>query len=119
MDEFYEPGTVLDCMSTFQDDNHPGGVPPSDGDHVVVERIRPDGLRELTVKEYRVAGDELMLVPRSTRPEFKPVVYPGPDQETDPATGEIVRIIAFVVGSYPPRAIDLLRRTGLIGEPQR
>lgn len=116
MDDFYESGTVLDCMSTFHDANHPDGVPPSNGDHVIVERIRPDGLRELTVKEYREQDGVLLLVPRSSRPEFKPVAYPGPDGDTDPATGEIVRIVAFVVTSYPPRVLDLLRRTGLIGE---
>ncbi|HVM38322.1 MAG TPA: XRE family transcriptional regulator [Sphingomicrobium sp.] len=120
MDQVYEPGTVLDCISTFHDPAHPNGVPPKDGDHVIVERIRPDGLRELTVKEYREEGGRLLLVPRSSRPEFKPLEYPGPDREIDPATGEVVRIIGFVVAPYPPRAIELLRRTGLVEqEPSR
>jgi SOS-response transcriptional repressor LexA len=107
MDEFYEPDTVLDCVSIF-DTN----IRPETGDHVICEQIKPDGLRELTVKEYREEGGRYWLCPRSTRPEFKPVEYPGPDVEhTDP--GEM-RVIAYVVGSIPPRTLRLLKRMGKV-----
>lgn len=109
MDEAYQPGTVLDCVSIFT-----GSAQPRSGDHVVVERRRPDGLRELTVKEYRDEGGRLQLVPRSTRPEFRPFDYSGPDAAADPATGETVQVIAFVVGAYPPRVLELFKRMGLL-----
>jgi phage repressor protein C with HTH and peptisase S24 domain len=108
MDEFYEPGSVLDCVSIFK-----GGVPPQSGDHVIVERVRPDGLRELTVKEYREQGDRYLLVPRSTKPGYHSLDYPGPDVE-QAANDETVQVIGFVITAYPPRTIDLMRRMGLI-----
>jgi SOS-response transcriptional repressor LexA len=117
MDLFYEPKTVLDCVSIFDRD-----VKPATGDHVIVERVRADGLRELTVKEYREEADGVgkryILVPRSTDARFKPVEYPGPDRpgEKDPASGELVQVIAFVVASYPPRVLELMKRMGLIAE---
>jgi hypothetical protein len=109
MDLVYVPGTVLDCVSIFSK-----AVAPKTGDVVIVERARPGGLRELTVKEFREEGGQMLLVPRSSRGEFTPLVYPGPDAEADPDTHETVRILAFVVASYPPNALDLLERMGLI-----
>lgn len=108
MDEFYEPGTVLDCVSIFK-----GGVPPQSGDHVIVERVRPDGLRELTVKEYREEDGRYLLVPRSTRPGYHPIEYSGPDID-QPAGDETVQVIGFVISAYPPRTLGLMRRMGLI-----
>lgn len=107
MDEFYEPGTVLDCISIFK-----GGTAPATGDHVIVECVRPDGLRELTVKEYREENGRYWLVPRSKKPDFKPMEYPGPDAEH---IGESeVRVIAFVIADYPPRRLELMRRMGMV-----
>jgi phage repressor protein C with HTH and peptisase S24 domain len=107
MDEFYEPGTVLDCISIFD-----MPVKPETGDHVIVECRRADGLRELTVKEYREEDGKFMLVPRSTRSGFESREYPGPDVEhTDESE---VRVIAFVVGAVPPRVRRLLGRMGMI-----
>jgi phage repressor protein C with HTH and peptisase S24 domain len=108
MNEFYEPGTVLDCISIFK-----GGVAPKSGDHVIVERVRPDGLRELTVKEYREEGGRFFLTPRSTKPGFEELEYPGPDKE-QPADAERVQVIGFVLSDYPPRVLDLMRRMGLV-----
>lgn len=107
MDVFYEPGTVLDCISIF--DN---GVKPANGDHVIVECIRSDGLRELTVKEYKEENGGYWLVPRSSRKEFRPLEYPGPDNGHD-GDSEI-RVIAFVIAAYPPRTLNLMRRMGMI-----
>lgn len=113
MNEFYEPGTVLDCMSIFK-----GGVAPKTGDHVIVECVRADGLRELTVKEYKEdEGGKCWLVPRSTKPEFTPIEYPGPDKDFAGETQ--VHVIAFVMAAYPPRTLDLMRRMGLVKPVQR
>ncbi len=111
MDEEYQPGTVLDCISIYS-----GGVKPNSGDFVVVERTRSDGLRELTVKEYQEREGRFFLVPHSTKTEFKPIEYPGPDRhdERDPITGELIQVIAFVVADYPKRTLDLFRRMGVI-----
>lgn len=106
MNEFYEPKSVLDCVSIYK-----GGVPPQTGDHVIVQRTRPDGLRELTVKEYREDGAKRWLVPRSTRPGFEPIEYVRGDQAPD---GEIVEVIGFVIAAYPPRSLDLMRRMGVV-----
>lgn len=108
MDDAYEPGTVLDCLSIFD-----GEATPVSGDHVIVQRIRPDGLRELTVKEYLVEDGRYFLVPRSSRPEFQARIEIGsPSREVQ--NDETTEVIAFVVGSYPPRALDVLRRMGLL-----
>lgn len=120
MDLAYEPGSVLDCLSIFE-----RGIRPSNGDHVIVERVRADGLRELTVKEYREEEEDgrtrYFLVPRSSRAEFKPVEYPGPDHqgERDPTSGELVQVIAYVVASYPQRVIELMKRMGLVEQGAR
>jgi SOS-response transcriptional repressor LexA len=110
MDEFYEPDTVLDCVSIFDT-----AVKPETGDHVIVEAIRADGLRELTVKEYREEDGKMWLVPRSTKQGFEPVAYPGPN--TEHANDSKVQVIAFVVGSVPPRVLSLLRRMGMVKHP--
>lgn len=108
MSEFYEPGTVLDCISIFK-----GGVQPQTGDHVIVENVRADGLRELTVKEYQEQDGRFMLVPRSTRKgQFETIEYPGPDADHPNDSG--VQVIAFVITAYPPRTLDLMRRMGKI-----
>ena len=108
MDRYYEPGTVLDCVSIYA-----GSVEPRNGDHVIVQRRRPDGLRELTVKEYLEEDGRFYLVPRSSRSEFSDRIEIGaPDcaHEGDDA----VEVVGFVVTAYPPRALELLRRMNLI-----
>lgn len=107
MDLHYAPGTVLDCISI-----HTNGVEPSEGDHVIVERLKPDGLRELTVKEVSIRDGVFFLVPKSTRSEFKEMRIGTPD--ADAIDGDEIRVIAFVVGNIPPRSLDLLRRLGKV-----
>lgn len=109
MDLCYEPGTVLDCISIYTN-----GVEPESGDHVIVERIKPDGLRERTVKEVAVRDGRYFLVPRSTRPEFSAEIEIGsPSLDASETDGE-VRVIGFVVSAIPPRALKLLDRLGKI-----
>ena len=107
MDEFYQPGTVLNCVSI-----HTNGIEPEEGDHVIVRRTKPDGLRELTVKEFHVRDGEFYLRPRSTLPDFQELRVGRPDE--DAPDGEEVCVIAFVVGSIPPAALRLLDRMGKV-----
>lgn len=107
MDLIYEPNTVLDCISIFDTK-----VQPQTGDHVIVECVRSDGLRELTVKEYREDKGRYWLVPRSSNPQFKPIEYDGPDAEH--ADESEIRVIAFVIAAYPPRTLDLMQRIGMV-----
>jgi len=68
----------------------------ADGDFVAVERIRPDGLREVTLKQYVVHDDGTVeLWPRSADPRYQsPLPFDdGPD-------GTEVRIIGIVRGRY-------------------
>lgn len=107
MDLAYEPGTVLDCVSIFTN-----GVQPETGDHVIVERIKPDGLRERTVKEYLLRDGKHFLVPRSSLPEFQGEIEIGAPDETMHEGDETIQVIAFVVSSIPPRSLNLLERLG-------
>lgn len=108
MDKIIEPESVLDCVSIFDTE-----TAPASGDIVVVEHMRPDGLRELTVKEYLVENDRHYVVPRSTDPRFQDRVEIGtPDHDHD--GDDRVQVIAFVLTHYPPRTLALLRRMGLI-----
>lgn len=108
MDLLFEPDSVLDCVSIFDAD-----TPPESGDVVIVERVRPDGLRELTVKEYLVENGIHYVVPRSTLPEFSGRIEVGKPDANHPDEGG-VQVIAFVLAHYPPRTLNLLRRMGLI-----
>ena len=108
MDVVYEPGTVLDCISIFSQD-----IKPETGDHVIVEHVRPDGLRELTVKEYLAEDGHYFLLPRSTKPEFQERIeigHPSHDHNGD----DRIEVIGFVVGSIPPSALKILKRMGLV-----
>lgn len=107
MNVHYEPGTVLDCISIFKN-----GVRPETGDHVIVERIKADGLRETTVKEFVEREGRYFLAPKSTRPEFKEMEIGAPD--VDIIDDVEVRVIGFVVSAIAPRALDLMRRLGRV-----
>lgn len=104
MDLIFAPGTLLDCLSIFD-----LGIEPANGDLVIVERQRPDAMRELTVKEFHCDEDgRCWLIPRSTKPEFQSPIEVG-SPNTDHETDEYVQVIAFVIGSYQPHASRLLR----------
>jgi repressor LexA len=95
MNKIYPEGSFLLCVR-FAD----LGRGAENGERVVVERHRSDGLIEVTVKEYvlDVATQRVWLWPRSDRPEFaQPVPLPTPE---DGNGIEDVRITALVTGSY-------------------
>lgn len=104
MDLLFGSGTLLDCLSIFD-----LNIEPANGDFVIVEHVRADGLRELTVKEYQCDEDgRCWLVPRSSRPEFQtPIEIGRPDSDHD--GDDRVQVIAFVIGSYQPHANRLLK----------
>lgn len=107
MDEFYEPGTILNCVSI-----HTNGVEPEEGDHVIVRRVKPDGLRELTVKEFHVRDGEFYLRPRSKANGYHELKIGKPD--SDDHEGEEVAVVAFVVGTIPPVSLRILERLGRV-----
>lgn len=106
MDECYAPGTVLDCVTI-----HSLDLEPDSGDHVVVERIKPDGLREMTVKELVQRDGQFWLRARSTKPEFKEDILIG-----SPCNGHVgedeVRVIGYVVSSINRHGLKTLMRLG-------
>lgn len=69
------------------------GLEPRDGDLVIVEQSRDDGLlREVTAKRVTRVNGHIHLEPESTNPRWQPIIY-------DPARDDgsiIVRIIAIV-----------------------
>ncbi|CAB5162568.1 HTH_XRE domain containing protein [uncultured Caudovirales phage] len=109
MDLHYEPGSVLDCISIYAN-----GIQPMTGDHVIVERIKPDGLRERTVKEFCARDGRFYLRPKSTRPEFQAEIEIGAPDGDHPHDGEQVNVVGFVVSAINPQALNLLDRLGKI-----
>lgn len=109
MDIFYEPGTVLDCISIYKT-----GVKPATGDHVIVERRRPDGLRECTVKEFVERNGSFFVRPRSTKPDFQDEIEVGRPDENHLDDGEEVKVVGYVVSAIPPRVLNLLDRMGKV-----
>ena len=90
MNALYPPGTILECVSFL------GGVEIASGKRVIVERLRIDGEREVTVKElYRDDDGIEWLVPRSNNPAFQAPVR-ADQQDADIVE---VRVIGVVVGS--------------------
>jgi SOS-response transcriptional repressor LexA len=104
MDLLFAPGTLLDCLSIFD-----LGIEPANGDFVIVEHVRADGLRELTVKEYYCDQEgRCWLVPRSSKPEFQaPIEIGSADHNHD--GDDRVQVIAYVIGSYQPHVNRLLK----------
>lgn len=93
MNDVYPHGTILECVSFL------GGAEISSGKRVIVERVRVDGDREVTVKELHRDADGIeWLVPRSSNPAFQAPIR-ADEQDADIVQ---VRIIGVVVGSYRP-----------------
>jgi len=92
MNRIYPEGTVIVFTSLIERPE-----PLEVGKRYVVEREKPDGLREATVKA--LAKDEtgtLWLMPDSTDPRHQePIPLEGED-------GEIIRVIGRVVYSFRP-----------------
>lgn len=105
MDLVYPPGTVLDCWSIFDLQ-----MPPENGDDVIVERRRADGMREFTVKRFhRDADGRNWLMPQSSRPDFQtPIEIGEPSYEENTDAG--VQVIAFVYDSYNEQQIKFMQR---------
>lgn len=68
---------------------------PRDGLPVVVEQTR-DGFRQRTLKEIRVKGDTVTLLPRSTNPNHKPLALAGAAQNRDAETRIVALVITFI-----------------------
>lgn len=92
MNLVFPSGTILDCVSAIG-----FGLEPQSGDFVIVERVRKDGQRELTVKQWHVDDEgRKWLMARSTKPEFQ---APIPAHDGDPDIEE-QKVCAYVIGTY-------------------
>lgn len=68
------------------------------GDHVIVERYRA-GLVEVTIKEIGYDGARVLLIPRSSHPDFQtPIAMSGGDGDQDAP-----RVIGIVVADFARR----------------
>ena len=90
----YAPGAYVHVVDAIE-----MGYAPRDGDFVVVERQRDGGhIRERTIKQIELRGDEVILWPRSTNARWQ-----EPVKLTDGARdGEDieVEVVGLVIGSY-------------------
>lgn len=92
MDRLYPAGSFVIVQPW-----HGGAMPV--GRRVVVERTRPDGLVETTVKELvRSASGELELWPRSNHPAHQTPLALGEGE------GITVTLVGLVISSYRPEA---------------
>lgn len=93
MDQVLAPGSIAICIRL-------GDLArmPRPGEYVVVQRTRPDGLTEATIKEFLPdqAGN-VWLWPRSNHPDHKTPIRLEPNGEDNS-----VEVIAVVVGAYRP-----------------
>lgn len=89
MNKFYPAGTYV-IVEPWQ-----GGALPV-GKHVVVERIKPDGTVETTIKELAWSGTAYELWPKSDHPAHQTPV-PFDDQE-----GVTVRLVGRVIWAISP-----------------
>jgi len=90
MNRVYPTGTVLIVASTF---DFPDEL--KHGRRYIIERKRPDGLREITVKTVsRDGAGNFWLIPESDDPRYqRPIPVAGQD-------GEEIAIVGLVIGSY-------------------
>jgi hypothetical protein len=76
-----------------------GGGPLPVGKHVIIERERPDGLIETTIKEMVQAADgTIELWPRSTDPRHQALV---PYDEHNGATVRVIGRVTWVISPVP------------------
>lgn len=80
-------GDILRCIDVGL-----AGIEPLDGDLVIVQRERADGLQEVTAKIASREGHIVYLRPDSTDERHKPIVLDG----DAPVDGVTVRIVAVV-----------------------
>lgn len=92
MNDLYPSGTILECVSFL------GGAEISNGKRVIVERLREDGEREITVKEFYEDENGVWLLPRSSNPSFQTPIRADAEEPGIVQT----RVIGVVVGSYRP-----------------
>lgn len=92
MNRRYPEGAVLVCIRLAD-----MPVEPKEGRRYIVQRIRPDGSYEATVKEYSTVPDGVpRLWPRSHHPNHQsPIPLTG-------TSGETIALHAIVIGSYIP-----------------
>lgn len=78
MGDVFPDGSVIICVKLMDI-----GRQPLDGEYVIVQRVRPDGLTEATVKQYVLKDGEVYLWPRSQQPDYQQPLKLTPDGENE------------------------------------
>ena len=66
MGDVFPEGSIIICVKLMDI-----GRQPLDGEYVIVQRVRRDGLTEATVKQYVLKDGQVYLWPRSQHPDFQ------------------------------------------------
>ena len=78
MGDVFPDGSIIICVKLMDI-----GRQPLDGEYVIVQRVRPDGLTEATVKQYVLKDGQVYLWPRSQHPDFQQPLKLTPDGENE------------------------------------
>lgn len=93
MDQVAPDGSIVICRDVSM-----SGIEPDEADYVIVERLRAqEGLREVTMKRVRTRPrGGIELVPESSDPRWKPVLYTGRKQ-ADALDLRVIAAVEYIV----------------------
>ena len=78
MGDVFPDGSIIICVKLMDI-----GRQPLDGEYVIVQRVRRDGLTEATVKQYVLKDGQVYLWPRSQHPNYQQPLKLTPDGEDE------------------------------------
>ena len=78
MGDVFPDGSIIICVKLMDI-----GRQPLDGEYVIVQRVRRDGLTEATVKQYVLKDGQVYLWPRSQHPDYQQPLKLTPDGEDE------------------------------------
>ncbi len=89
MEDVFPDGSTIICVKLMDI-----GRQPLDGEYVIVQRVRRDGLTEATVKQYVLKDGEAYLWPRSQHPDYQQPLKltPGGEDEDIHITAIAIRV---------------------------
>ena len=78
MGDVFPDGSIIICVKLMDI-----GRQPLDGEYVIVQRVRRDGLTEATVKQYVLKDGQVYFWPRSQHPDYQQPLKLTPDGENE------------------------------------